>query len=137
MYREYVQYWGDFPNFPFKSPAILTITPSELRIESYSEVSVHKDWSFSIALEKIRKIEIYRTKEITAWRVFLIGVLWAVVFKKKKYFLRITYEDELALMEDLMLTTFQQDDKKQSKKVAIIQNLRSVIASLRSAKSSE
>jgi hypothetical protein len=67
-----------------------------------------------------------------AWRIFLIGTLFAAIFKKKQYFLRITYEDALGLMEDLMLTTLQQDDKSHSKKVAFIQNIRSAIKSLKS-----
>ncbi len=61
-----------------------------------------------------------------------MGVLFAAIFKKKQYFLRITYEDDLGLMEDLVLTTLQQDDKRHSKKVALIQNIRSAIKSLKS-----
>ena len=132
MYKEYMHYWGDFPNFAFTSPAILTVTSSELQVESYKAGSLHKDWCFSIPLEKVRRIDLFGTKEITAWRIFLIGVLFAAVFKKKQYFLRITYEDDLGLMEDLMLTTFQQDDRRHSKKVALIQNIRSAIRSLKS-----
>ena len=131
MYKEYMQYWGDFPNFAFTSPAILTVTSSELRVDSYEAGSLHKDWCFSIPLEKVRRVDLFGTKEITAWRIFLIGV-FAAVFKKKQYFLRITYEDDLGLMEDLMLTTLQQDDRRHSKKVALIQNIRSAIKSLKS-----
>ena len=132
MYKEYMHYWGDFPNFAFTSPAILTVTSSELQLESYKTGSLHKDWCFSIPLEKVRRTDLFATKEITPWRIFLIGVLFAAVFKKKQYFLRITYEDDLGLMEDLMLTTLQQDDKRHSKKVALIQNIRSAIKSLKS-----
>jgi hypothetical protein len=131
MYKEYMQYWGDFPNFPFTSPAILTVTSTELQIESHKAGSLHKDWCFSIPLEKVRRTDLFGTKEITAWRIFLIGALFAALFKKKKYFLRITYEDDLGLMEDLMLTTLQ-DDKRHSKKIALIQNIRSAIKSLKS-----
>ena len=121
-----VQYWGDFPDYPFRSPAILSINEANLKIESFDEVSEHKNWSFKIPLEKIKKLGFVRSEQATAWRLYWMGPLLTHFFPKKTYFIRITYEDELGLMEDLMLTTLQ-PDPKDSIKISIIEHIRSQI----------
>ena len=128
-----ILYYGGHSDLPLKSPAPalveLSITPKELQFKCVSREYAGN--SFSIPLEKIRRVDIKKTKEITGWRMFLLGPLFATILKEKKYFIRLAYEDEIDLMQDLLFDTAIGDDESLSLKIGIIKNIRSAIKVLK------
>ena len=66
-----------------------------------------KDRKMEFKLSKIKDVRFATEKEISALRVLLLGVLDAVIFKKKHNMLTIDYEDEFGIIQHLI---FEGDD---------------------------
>jgi hypothetical protein len=83
-------------------------------------------WRLYIPCEKIREINIKTTKEITALRVLLLKPVLASLFKKRREFLLVAYEDKLGLRQNLLLDTRHKRE--------IILNVRSSLPKMRQKK---
>jgi hypothetical protein len=70
--------------------------------------SLH-EMNVEIPIEQVKGIEIKTGKEITFTRWFLIGV-WSILFKKKREYLVLTYEDSSDILQRLVFD-FEQKEK--------------------------
>jgi hypothetical protein len=68
---------------------------------SLNKMNVH------IPIEDFKAIEIQTTKEITFTRWFLIGA-WSILFKEKKEYMVLTYEDKSKMLQHLIFDFHQQ-----------------------------
>ncbi len=65
-----------------------------------SEGSLYK-MDVDVPLERLKSLEIRTSKEITMARWFMIGA-WAILFKEKKEYLVVSYEDEAKLLQHMI-----------------------------------
>ena len=68
---------------------------------SLNKMNVH------IPIEDFKAIEIQTTKEVTIARWFLIGA-WSILFKEKKEYMVLTYEDKSKMLQHLIFDFHQQ-----------------------------
>jgi len=109
------KYIGGHSEFQQKMGGHITLTNDSFVFQSAK-------WHLVIPYEKIREVSVKTTKEITAFRTLLLKPLLASLFKKKREFLLIGYEDELGLKQNLVFDTRHKRD--------IIYGVRSSLAEL-------
>jgi hypothetical protein len=65
--------------------------------------------SLAIPIDKIEDVHYITDKEITAFRVFMIG-FWGVLFKKKRDALTIDFKDDYDIMQHETFQTLDRSD---------------------------
>ena len=85
----------------YKTPIIgyILLKPDSITYKS-SEGSLNK-MKLEIPIEKFKGLEVRTAKEISFARWFLIGV-WSILFKEKKEYLVLIYEDEAGLLQHMV-----------------------------------
>jgi hypothetical protein len=85
----------------YREPAIgyILLKPDCITYKS-SEGSLSK-MDLKVPFEKLKGLEIRTTKEITFARWFLIGA-WSILFKAKKEFLVLSYEDQAEMLQHMI-----------------------------------
>ena len=123
----YVIYLGGNPELSLKGPICATITSTSLEFTS-AYFSTYKSQHFKIPLTKLKGANFMSKKQMTAWGAFFLGLIPAYLFKEKKNYLVIEYEDKTGQTHNLIFDMFQQDeDDKQ--KISFIKNINSALIS--------
>jgi hypothetical protein len=86
----------------YKDPAVghIILRPDGLEYET-TGASLHQ-MNIVIPLEKLRRLEVRTSKEITFYRWWLMGA-WSILFKKKYEYLVLTYEDDFNMEQHVVL----------------------------------
>lgn len=121
----YVIYLGGNSELSLKGPLCATITSTSLEFAS-AYFSTYKSQHFKIPLTRLRGANFMSKRQMTAWGVLFLGLIPAYLFKEKKNYLVIEYEDEKGQTHNLIFDMFQLDeDDKQ--KVSFIKNVNSAL----------
>ncbi len=75
----------------------------------YNAEQYVEKYSLSIPIDKIEDVHLITDKEITAFRVFMIG-FWGLLFKKKRDSLTIDYKDNYNIMQHETFQTLDYGD---------------------------
>jgi hypothetical protein len=94
-----MDYLGGHIDYAKRAVGYILLKPYGLRYIA-SEGSLNK-MDVDIPIEKLKGLEIQTSKEITFARWLLIGA-WSILFKEKREYLVLTYEDQADLMQHLI-----------------------------------
>ncbi len=119
----YVVYLGGNPEISLRGPLCAGITSTSLEFES-AWFSTYKSQYLEIPLTNLKGANFSSKRQISAWSLFFLGLMKAYLFKEKKNFVVIEYDDQKGQTHNLIFDMWQQDidDKK---KIKFIKNINS------------
>jgi len=121
----YVIYLGGDPELSLKGPLCATVTSTSLEFTS-AYFSTYKSQNFKIPLPNLKGANFMSKRQMTAWGVFFLGLIPAYLFKERKNYVVIEYEDKTGQTHNLIFGMFQQDvDDEQ--KISFIKNINSAL----------
>ena len=94
-----MDYLGGHIEYKERAIGYILLRPDSIWYKT-SEGSLNK-FDVEIPVEKFKGIEIRTGKEITFLRWFLIGA-WSILFKEKKEYLVLTYEDSFGMLQRMV-----------------------------------